>query len=395
MTLNGTVNTTLTTVENIERAKQEWEATVDALPQLICVLDHHGKVLRINRTVETWQLGHVFDVPGQHITDVLHPNANPEASYLRSFLQRGWQALEHEMPTSLDVDDDILGRYLRLHLQPIPNHLKKVNASKTHAVLVIEDITNTHALAQHVQQQQQLALVGQLAAGVGHYFNNILTSIIGFAELLRLDSGLTESIRADLQRIVEQGQRAAHITRQLLDFSRRSIMQRYPVNFAVFLNTTVSSILKSTAATDIELKLSIAPHTSYTIQIDPTQMQAALLNLIHNSLDAMPAGGVLSLHLSRLGMIEAALTTVPLTHYDDWIVLTIRDTGTGIDPEHLPHVFEPFFTTKEIGLGTGLGLAQAYGIIKQHDGEIIVESEVGHGTTFTIYLPVHTASSCH
>ncbi|NEP84746.1 MAG: hypothetical protein F6K39_45575, partial [Okeania sp. SIO3B3] len=185
---------------------------------------------------------------------------------------------------------------------------------------------------------------------------------------------------------------AAHITRQLLDFSRRSILQRYPINFAVFVNNIVSDIFESMGVSHIEIKTSIAPNTNYTVQLDAAQMQATLLNLISNSLDAMPLGGQLSLHLSRLCTVDEPLTAVSLTHHKHWIVLTISDTGIGIHPEHLAHVFEPFFTTKEIGLGTGLGLAQAYGIIKQHGGEIIVNSELGHGTTFTIYLPTVTSS---
>jgi signal transduction histidine kinase/CheY-like chemotaxis protein/DICT domain-containing protein len=255
-------------------------------------------------------------------------------------------------------------------------------------VVLVRDITEERNIQKRIQQQEKLAAVGQLAAGIAHDFNNILTSMIGFAELARYTPELPDSVGEDLGQIVRQGQRAAHLVRQILDFARKNMSARRPLEFSVLLKETIK-LLERTIPETIRVELKIDPgQNSYMVNADLTQMQQVLTNLALNAADAMPIGGILQFHLSAFSLTSGQRSPWPGIPPGDWLVLSIVDTGVGIPPEIQAHIFEPFFTTKEIGKGTGLGLAQVDGIIKQHEGYIYVDSQVGHGTTFTICLPL-------
>ncbi len=258
-------------------------------------------------------------------------------------------------------------------------------------VLVVRDITDQRDIQKRVQEQEKLAAVGQLAAGIAHDFNNILTSIIGFAELARYEPNVPASIQTDLSRVIQQGKRAAHLVRQILDFARKNVTAKRPLEFDGFLGDMVR-LLERTIPETIWLELEIEPgQKTYTLNADAPQLQQVLTNLAVNAADAMPVGGVLKFRLSRLTLRPDQQPPCPGLSPGDWLVLAVTDTGAGIPAQDLPHIFEPFFTTKEVGQGTGLGLAQVDGIIKQHDGFIDVESKVGKGTTFTLYLPLFQA----
>lgn len=251
--------------------------------------------------------------------------------------------------------------------------------------LVIRDITEERAIQKRIQQQERVAAVGQLAAGIAHDFNNILTSIIGFAELLLLDPGLPASAKDDIERITKQGHRAAHLVRQILDFSRQTISSKQPLNLLPVIKETVK-LLERTIPEDIHISLEIMPG-EYTVFADLIQLQQALTNLAVNARDAMPNGGNLHFKLFQLAVSPVDEPPAPDLEAGDWVALSITDTGHGIPPELHGKIFEPFFTTKEVGEGTGLGLAQVYGIIKQHEGVIDVSSQPNAGTTFTLYFP--------
>jgi PAS domain S-box-containing protein len=252
-------------------------------------------------------------------------------------------------------------------------------------VLIIRDVTDKRAVQQRTQQQERLAAVGQLAAGIAHDFNNILTSIIGLAELSGDVPNLPRGVSQDLRRITEQGQQAARLTRQILDFGRKSISEKRPLNLGSFLKE-MAKLLKRTISEDIVIDLAFEPN-EYVCNGDPTQIQQVITNLAINAQDAMPGGGVLTFRLTRLTHTPNDQPPVAELPTGDWLVLSVTDTGTGVAAENIPHLFEPFFTTKEVGKGTGLGLAQVYGIVKQHEGFIDVDSQVNAGTTFTLYFP--------
>ena len=238
---------------------------------------------------------------------------------------------------------------------------------------------------QRSEEHGRLAAVGQLAAGIAHDFNNILAVILLLAQLTRQEKTISEKARSRLQTIIEQTQYAAELVRQILDFSRQSSLTRTRGNLATLLDET-AALLRRTLPENIQI---VAAHTDadFTIEADFPRLKQVLLNLAVNAQDAMPTGGVLGLHLERIHCAPAETPPLVTLHPGDWFKLTVTDTGVGIAAHVLPRIFEPFFTTKEVGKGTGLGLAQAYGIVKQHAGEIAVESRELNGTRFTIYLP--------
>jgi PAS domain S-box-containing protein len=254
-------------------------------------------------------------------------------------------------------------------------------------VMVLRDITEERDIQKRMQQQEKLVAVGQLAAGIAHDFNNILTSIIGFAELARWTPDLPMSVGEDLSRIIKQGQRAAHLVRQILDFARKNIVAKRPLELTRFLEEMVN-LLERTIPENIQLDLKIEPNQkTYLLNADLTQLQQALTNLAVNAADAMPTGGILQFHLAQFTLAVGQRPPCPEMVPGDWLALSIVDTGVGMPLEVQLHLFEPFFTTKEVGQGTGLGLAQVEGIVKQHEGYIKVKSRVGQGTTFTLYFP--------
>ncbi|GEM_PF-6751490 len=232
--------------------------------------------------------------------------------------------------------------------------------------------------------QARLATVGQLAAGIAHDFNNLLTPIVGYSQLLREKEDVPEGIKNIFTLIHTQAKRASHLISQILDFSRKSILEKAPLNLVPFLKETVK-ILKRTIREDININLKISPG-KYIIKADAIGLQQILSNLAVNAQDAMPEGGNIDIRLSR-GVLKGTDLPFPEMREGEWIMLNFSDTGQGIPPENVPKIFEPFFSTKGAGKGTGLGLSQVDEIIKPHGGYIDIKSLVGVGTNFIIYFP--------
>jgi len=251
-------------------------------------------------------------------------------------------------------------------------------------VIVLRDVTEQHALQRQLQRQERMAAVGQLAAGIAHDFNNIMSVIITYAQLLAEAPGIGERERGRLTTIHEQALRATQTIRQILDFSRRSVMERHTFDLLPLLKEQ-HKLLKQTLPENIEIQL-YYDQVDHLVNADPTRIQQMLVNLAVNARDAMPNGGVLRIELNCLTVTPGASPS-PTMAAGDWVRLRVSDTGVGMSPEVLAHIFEPFFTTKAPGKGTGLGLAQVQGIVARHDGCITVDSTPAVGTTFTIYLP--------
>jgi two-component system cell cycle sensor histidine kinase/response regulator CckA len=254
-----------------------------------------------------------------------------------------------------------------------------------------EALARLKTTQQQVVQQERLAAVGQLAAGIAHDFNNLLTTIIGFAELLRVDPAIPEAAQADLARISKQGQRGAHLVRQILDFARQSIRQPQLMDLVPFVKE-VARFLERTIREHIRLSLKVEV-AELPVKADPAQLQQMLANLALNAQDALPGGGELKLCLSRYSLEPGQPPAYVDLPPGEWAVISVSDSGPGIAEDLLPRIFEPFFTTKQPGEGSGLGLAQVYGIVKQHEGYIDVTSQPGAGTTFTVYLPLAVINS--
>ena len=240
-------------------------------------------------------------------------------------------------------------------------------------------------LEEHLRQSQKMQAVGQLAGGVAHDFNNMLTVIQGFVELLKLQPGSPENLRDCLGQIGQAAGRAANLTRQLLTFSRKQIIQPRTLDLnAVIANLT--KMLGRVIGEDIALSLNYAPQPALVLA-DEDMLAQVLMNLAVNSRDAMPKGGQLAIATESVRVTQDDLNRHPNAREGEFVCVSVTDSGCGIPAESLPRIFEPFFTTKDVGRGTGLGLSTVYGIVEQHNGWIEVRSQVGIGTCFKIFLP--------
>jgi len=250
---------------------------------------------------------------------------------------------------------------------------------------VIRDITEHKSLQIQLNQAQKMESIGRLSGGVAHDLNNLLTPIIGYAELIRDELGRDDGRRESAEEIVRAGFRSRDLVRQLLAFSRQQTLEFKVTD----LNTLVlgfEKLLRRTIREDIQIRM--APGTDVpTIRGDRGQIEQVLMNLAVNAQDAMPQGGTLHIETSTAVFDEAFARSRPGVTPGNYAMLSLTDTGVGMDPETRDRIFEPFFTTKEKGHGTGLGLATVYGIVKQHGGNIWVYSEPGSGTTFKCYFP--------
>jgi len=250
---------------------------------------------------------------------------------------------------------------------------------------IVEDITEQQRLAAQLRQAQKMEAVGRLAGGIAHDFNNLLTAILGYAEILG-DQMSDESARRDLGEIHRAGTRAADLTRQLLAFSRKQMMK--PV--VCDLNEVVDGacgMLRRVIGEDIHFTVKPAPSPVW-VNADPGQIEQVLMNLVVNARDAMPDGGFLTIQTSTCSVDPSQERLYDPMPANTYALLSVTDTGCGMDEETRSHLFEPFFTTKPRGKGTGLGLATAYGIVKQSGGFIWADSTLGAGTTFRTYLPL-------
>jgi PAS domain S-box-containing protein len=263
--------------------------------------------------------------------------------------------------------------------------VRSIGSQNHQWLLTLRDVTQERDNHARIQMHERLATVGQLAAGIAHDFNNIMAAILVYADLLQNDPDLPQLHHDKLGIIQQQVERAASLIRQILDFSRRSVMDQSPLDLLPFIKE-LDKMFERVMPETIRTELSYHAGT-YMVNADPTRLQQVFMNLALNGRDAMPDGGILKFELDRLIVHPGDLPPIADLQPGDWIRITVRDTGRGVPAEIIPHIFEPFFTTKPVGQGTGLGLAQVYGIIKQHDGFIDVTSQPGKGAAFNIYLP--------
>lgn len=240
-------------------------------------------------------------------------------------------------------------------------------------------------LQRQFQQMQKMEAIGRLAGGVAHDFNNLLTVITGCSAILLEQVRPDDRMRVLIDEISKAGERAASLTRQLLAFSRQQVLKPQRVDLSESLKA-ITSMLKRLIGEDIELAVECAPHL-WPVHVDRGQIDQVVMNLAVNARDAMPDGGTLTIVTSNFILRPGTPVPHPVFVPGEYVQLSIRDTGHGMDEKIRAHAFEPFFTTKEEGKGTGLGLATVYGIIKQSRGFIFVESETGKGTTFDVYFP--------
>jgi len=351
-----------------EQARQV-QLIIDTVPEGVILLDAYYQVVQANPAARDYLSvlteGFHFNQPLMRLAD------QPLPQLLDTGPEHGWRELQ-----------SVGGRQRNFEfaVQPL-----EVADEHSGWVLVLRDVTEERANLKRVQMQERLATVGQLAAGIAHDFNNIMAAIVVYADVLALDPALKPENKEHLKIIQKQIQRATSLIRQILDFSRRSIMEPSPIDLLPFIKE-LDKLLGRVLPENILLRLSYSPG-AYTVQADPTSLQQVFMNLALNARDAMPSGGILQFALSRLVIAENERPPLPELTVGNWVLLSISDNGIGIAEDILSHIFDPFYTTKPVGKGTGLGLAQVYGIIKQHGGSIDVQSVLGAGTTFRLYFP--------
>ncbi len=343
------------------------ESLVEHMPVGTVLLDHEFNLLVTNPI-------------GLQILTILNPEIDDKiGDYLGS---TPFQELLEHQEDLLPVEITLEGPPRRI----FEAQIRPVGEPSQQWVLTLREVTRERENQDRIQSQERLATVGQLAAGIAHDFNNIMAAILVYADLLRNEPDIPKDSRDKLKIIEEQVQRAASLIRQILDFSRRSIMEQTALDLLPFvkeLDKMLGRILPET----ISLELTYQPG-NYWVNADPTRLQQVFMNLALNARDAMPEGGLLQFALTRYELQVGQPPPVISMPSGNWIRIQISDTGTGIPAEVIQHIFEPFFTTKPVGQGTGLGLAQVYGIIRNHEGFIDVKSQPGAGTNFIIYLPM-------
>ena len=361
-------------------SEQAYRSTFDALPVGIAHVSLDGRWLRVNQRLCDLLGYSAAELKKVDFGGLTHPDD----------LGRDAQAIDQMIAGTLDrlVREK---RYRRrdgsfVWTMSIVSLHRDADGEPQYFIPMIEDITERRNLEEQFRQAQKMEAIGQLAGGVAHDFNNVLTAIIGFSELVLASADISEPIRADVEEILNAGQRAAALTRQLLAFSRRQVLQPQILN----LNVVVSGMevmLRRLIGENVELVTHVSGRLGI-VNADKGQIEQALMNLAVNARDAMPAGGTLTIEVANV-MINAVFNAShPAATIGEHVLLAISDTGIGMNSTILAHLFEPFYTTKERGKGTGLGLATVYGVVKQSQGFIQVESEPGRGTKFKIYLPV-------
>ena len=352
-------------LEQIQTQARQMQQIIDTVPDSVLLLDAEGRVLLAN-PVGKRVLAEVADVTVGEFLTHLGPRS------LEELLTSPPQGLWHE----IQVDS----RVFEVIARPATNY-----PNPERWVLVLHDATHERQVQDQLQQQERLAAVGQLAAGIAHDFNNIMAVMVLYAQMGLQTPNLPDKLHGHLHTIHNQARRATDLIQQIVDFSRSAALERRPLDLMPFVKELVK-LLERTIPEHIAVSFCHGGD-DYVVSADPTRIQQVVMNLALNARDAMPDSGELCFTLARVRVDDAKRTPLPDMAAGEWIRLTVEDSGSGIPSEALPHIFEPFYTTKAPGLGSGLGLAQVWGIVKQHEGHVDVVTEVGKGTRFIIFLP--------
>jgi PAS domain S-box-containing protein len=362
-----------------ELARAQLAAILEATPDLVGTADTDGRLLYMNQAGRRMLgIGPAEDISGLTISDLYAERERPRllSEVIPTVLREGvWRGEAIFLPRD--------GREIPVSLAGLAH--RPTADSPPFLSAIVRDLTEHKKLEEQFRQAQKMEAVGRLAGGVAHDFNNLLTVITSYSELLLGDLESTDPRRADLEEIRKAAAGAAGLTRQLLAFSRQQVLEPRVLDLNAVV-TGAGNMLQRLIGEDVALVTVLAPNLG-RVRADPGQLEQVIMNLAVNARDAMPEGGKLTVETANMEL-DGAYTAehTPVTP-GPYVLLTVSDSGVGMDEETQRRIFEPFFTTKAIGKGTGLGLATVYGIVKQSEGFIWVYSEVGHGTTFKIYLP--------
>ncbi|MGB6410796.1 MAG: PAS domain S-box protein [Candidatus Deferrimicrobiaceae bacterium] len=381
---DGTITGIMSIITDVTERKKSEETllrlatAVEQSAEIIMITDAAGAIEFVNPAFER--------ITGYRRDEVLGKNPRIMKSGMQdhSFYEELWKTL-----TRGDVWSGVFQNLRKdgtlYEEEAVISPVRDAGGEVINYVAVKRDVTNERRVEEQLRQAQKMEAVGRLAGGIAHDFNNLLTAITGYTDLLLMDLPEGELAHREVLEIRKAGDRAASLTRQLLAFSRRQVLQPKVLDLNQVV-TDMEKLLRRLIGENIELVTSLADDLGH-VRADPGQIEQVIVNLAVNARDAMPNGGRLILETSKMEIDESYASLHDPVLPGSYVILAVTDTGVGMDKPTLARLFEPFFTTKEVGKGTGLGLATVYGIVKQSGGYIWAYSEVGRGTKFKVLLP--------
>ena len=365
--------------EALRESEQRFRDLFDGIPACCYTFDADGTILDWNRACAAVYGWTAQEAVGRPVYELIVTERYAEAmrdSVAAVFRGGSFEGLELE---AVRADGETC--YVLVNHYPLRDAHGEVLMGMSAGL----DISAHKRLTDQLRQSQKMDAIGQLAGGIAHDFNNLLTVINGYSQFMVRSLDHTDPLHQDAKEILAAGERAASMTRQLLAFSRRQVLEMRVLDLNEVIEG-VSKMLPRLIGEHISLDVRLAPDLGY-VRADPGQIEQVIINLVVNARDAMPEGGELVLETANVARIGETRPDLGPPRDHGCVKLSVQDTGCGMSPEVLEHLFEPFFTTKEAGAGTGLGLSTVYGIVKQSGGEVVVDSAVEVGSTFAIYLP--------
>jgi PAS domain S-box-containing protein len=362
-----------------ERSRDLLAAIVQSSDDAIISTDLEGDIVSWNRGAERMYGYPVEEIRATPISALFPAECGDELSAVREAFANG-ESLDHCETKGKRKDGAVIDVSVTI------SRINSLDGNPAGASMIARDITENKRLQKEFFGAQKMEAIGRLAAGVAHDFNNLLTVIISYSSMMLADMTLDDASYAGVREIDKAGERAAALTRQLLAFCRKQVLQPKVFN----INSVVADMdrmLRRLIGEDIDLVTVLDPALE-SIKADPGQIEQVVMNLVVNARDAMTKGGRLTVETANVEFDSAYTQRHVAISPGRYVMLAVTDTGTGMDAETQARIFEPFFTTKGHGEGTGLGLATVYGIVQQSAGKILVYSELGHGTIFKIYLPI-------
>lgn len=362
----------------LNKERQLLSTAVEQIAESIVITDANGAIMYVNPAFER--------VTGYNKEEVIGQNPNILKSDQQDdeFYQKLWSTITAGQVwqgrfTNRKKDGSLYTE--EATITPVRDE----NGTIVNYVGAKRDITRELKLEEQYHQSQKMEAIGQLTGGVAHDFNNLLTVINGFTELMRAQLSPHDPLVETIDKVLEAGERASDLVRQLLAFSRKQILEPKVLNLNDIV-TNIDKMLQRVIGENIDLQMRLSP-SLWSVKVDPTQMEQIIVNLAVNSRDAMPDGGQLTIETANVVLDEAYASEHMDVEPGNYVMLAVSDTGVGMSPGVKKRIFEPFFTTKEGGKGSGLGLATVFGIVQQHGGTVWCYSEPGAGATFKIYLP--------
>ncbi|HTP03669.1 MAG TPA: PAS domain S-box protein [Nitrospirota bacterium] len=366
--------------EALRNEKAFSDAIIDSLPGVFYICDEEGRLLRGNDNEKALTGYSTEELSRMNVLQLFREDRELAASKMREVFEFGRASVEASIVTKSGMTIPFLFSGFRMIVD-----------NKRYLVGVGIDVSERKRLEAQLRHAQKMEAIGVLAGGIAHDFNNILSAIIGYVSLMKMKMKPDDQLQHNADQILASAERAAKLTHDLLSFSRKQVVNLSPLNINDII-CGIQNMLARLIRENIEFKVRCAPE-QLIAEVDKGQIEQVLMNLATNARDAMPQGGTLEITTGIVDVDDSNME-IPHDHKSSrYILITVTDSGIGMDKETQEHLFEPFFTTKEVGKGTGLGLAITYGIIKKHHGFIYVYSEPGEGATFKIYLPLVKAAA--